>query len=126
MVKLKCECGMCRTCYIREYMRKKAKEKVKLSSVKEKYNPAQEVIDRMTPKKREKKQTQKVTRVMNVVRGIHFLQVVDYTKLGLDISIFKEGRTAKVFITLKEKDINVVEVDLKKIKERESIPIGGI
>ncbi len=78
----------------------------------EKYHPAQELVDRKTYKPVARKRP-KVKHF-----GFEFIEVVDTTRLGLEVDVQKIGKTLRVVIGITESTGDVIKFDLGSVKER--------
>jgi len=89
-----------------------------------KWNPYQEAVDIGTIKKKERIISKKV--VVHQYKGPKNLMIIDQTRIGLNIDIFKEGNNINIVIHMPEKEniLERYELNAIKTKRREITGIG--
>ena len=122
--KLKCTCGKCETCknrvYMRNYMRKKAKDKKD-----KKYTKAtkdKKATSQPRPKRKFDPEgvEERAARIIKRAKiyGPQFIEVVDNTGLGLEISFCRKMKTLMISVSCKErKPQEVTKMEIKRIRE---------
>ena len=115
---LKCECGECHICKMREYTRRVAAEK------KTKESSIVGFQQRSAQKKRDEelKEIEKSREPIITGPGSHIpiaIQIIDHTRIGLHITVYRESRVLCVSISLPDKEMSVERIPMAMIRVKE-------